>query len=107
MPYDSPEQLLPGVDREAFGINASGQVVGYYEYGDQSAHLAYLWNPDGTRTDLPPLIPGTSSEAHAINARGHVVGRSGAQPGVDEVGQAVVWHPQSDGTYSVEALDAP
>lgn len=98
---------LPGVDREAFGINASGQVVGYYEYGDQSAHLAYLWNPDGTRTDLPPLIPGTSSEAHAINARGHVVGRSGAQPGVDEVGQAVVWHPQSDGTYSVEALDAP
>src|SRR5438477_10180285 len=53
----------------AYGINASGQVVGV------SAQRAFLWTPatpnaiEGTMTDL-----GFVGEARAINARGQVAG---------------------------------
>jgi probable HAF family extracellular repeat protein len=65
----------------AYGINASGQVVGYSVTTDQSVH-AFLYS-DGVMTDLGALV-GTTSEAYGINAGGQVVGNSDAADGYRE-----------------------
>lgn len=58
----------------AYGINASGQVVGYST--DNSADgAATLWN-GSTETDLGVLPGGISSQANGINDAGQVVGYS-------------------------------
>jgi probable HAF family extracellular repeat protein len=57
-----PKDLGAGIASEAYGINASGQVVGAYERG------AFLWQ-NGMITSLGPL-----GGAFAINNSGQVVG---------------------------------
>jgi len=72
---------LGGTKSWAYGINDSGQVVGYsftpnpYVFGDYVIH-AYLTGANGVgMTDLGTL-GGTNSFAYGINASGQVVGSS-------------------------------
>jgi probable HAF family extracellular repeat protein len=73
-----------GGDRAlAFGINATGQVVGR-SLTTTEKHRAFVWTPGGTdgvpgnpqMIDLGTLANGDYSEANAINASGQVVGYS-------------------------------
>ena len=59
---------------EAYGINASGQVVGFSTANSLNG-AATLWN-GSTATDLGALPGGTSSQANGINDAGQVVGYS-------------------------------
>jgi probable HAF family extracellular repeat protein len=61
---------LGGSYSEAFGINASGQVVGDAATSTGSSH-AFLYS-GGVMFDLN--LPGTSATARAINASGQIVG---------------------------------
>jgi probable HAF family extracellular repeat protein len=68
--------LAGGSSSYAYGINASGQVVGWsYTFSDQHAFLY----TNGAMTDLGTL-GGTSSAAHGINASGQVVGEATTTP---------------------------
>jgi probable HAF family extracellular repeat protein len=61
---------LGGTYSEAFGINASGQIVGDTATASGSGH-AFLYS-GGTMFDLN--LPGTSATARAINASGQIAG---------------------------------
>jgi len=63
---------LGGISSTAFGINASGQVVGWAETIGNVEH-AFLYS-DGSMTDLGTLPGGSYSTAFGINAVGQVVG---------------------------------
>lgn len=74
-----------GYQSVAFGINGSGQVVGYAPTNDSfQTQRAFLWTPtssngtSGTMRNLDPLgFPGYGSVGMAINASGQVAGSSG------------------------------
>jgi probable HAF family extracellular repeat protein len=74
-----------GYQSVAFGINASGQIVGYAPTNDSfQTQRAFLWTPttlNGTRGTMqnldPQGFPGYGSVGMAINASGQVVGSSG------------------------------
>ncbi len=72
----------------AYGINSSGQVVGY----TGSGHQSFLWSPSapngatGTVVTLPRLPGAAIGEAHRINDRGQVAGWSGG---------AYLWQPSA------------
>jgi probable HAF family extracellular repeat protein len=71
----------------AYGINASGQVVGYSTANSVDG-AATLWN-GSTATDLGALPGATSSVANGINDAGQVVGNSvTATSGVED---ATLW----------------
>jgi uncharacterized membrane protein len=63
---------FPGATQSfAFGINASGQIVGQYDIG--AIRHGYLRNTDGTFTTID--FPGASySEATAITDAGQILG---------------------------------
>ena len=69
--------LPGGLDSEGYGINASGQVVGYSEINSGSDIRAFLYS-NGTMTDLNSLIDPacgwTLLDAYAINDSGQIVG---------------------------------
>ncbi|MHB8455881.1 MAG: hypothetical protein ACYDDO_14575 [Acidiferrobacterales bacterium] len=80
---------LGGAESAAFGINASGQIVGTsYTSGDVYLH-AFLWN-GVTMQDLGAL-DGFQSEAFSINDSGEVVGGS-TDPANVFVYHAVLWN---------------
>src|SRR5262249_25512823 len=56
----------------AFGVNSSGQVVGWTTTSEPAEH-AYLYS-GGVLTDLAPQIGGIGSNASAINDSGVIVG---------------------------------
>jgi probable HAF family extracellular repeat protein len=66
----------------AYGINSSGQVVGYAYTADDTAPHAFLYS-NGSMTDLNSLIDSGSGwalrDAEAINDLGQIVGY-GASP---------------------------
>lgn len=64
--------LSPGISSFAFGINDSGQVVGYVN--DISGERATIWN--GTTATELGTLGGTRSSALGINDAGQVVGYS-------------------------------
>jgi probable HAF family extracellular repeat protein len=66
---------LAGSDSYAYGINNSGQVIGYsYTDGGNLINRAFLYN-GGTMNDLGTL-GGSYSKAYGINNSGQVVGDS-------------------------------
>jgi probable HAF family extracellular repeat protein len=65
---------LGGSESAAFGINATGQVVGESETTDGSRH-AVSWTRAGGIVDLKTL-GGADSTATAVNERGQVIGYS-------------------------------
>jgi probable HAF family extracellular repeat protein len=72
----------------AYGINDSGQVVGYSATADGSGH-AFLWQ-DGTMTDLGTLPGDSVSNAYGINDAGQVIGVSATVSGEPHA-VAVLW----------------
>jgi MYXO-CTERM domain-containing protein len=70
---------LGGKISVGYGINASGQVVGYAETASPGTVHAYVYS-GGKMQDLGTL-GGTYSWAEAINASGQVVGLSGTASG--------------------------
>jgi probable HAF family extracellular repeat protein len=98
---------LAGGNSGGFGINASGQVVGYSAHGSNHA-FRYTGTPgvNGVMHDLGTL-GGNESEARAINASGQVVGGS-------QLGNFSNWHaflytgtPGVDGVmHDLGALDS-
>jgi probable HAF family extracellular repeat protein len=66
---------LPGGRRaKAFGINASGTVVGFSEITPQGIHHAFSWSAAGGMVDLGTLPNFRDSFARDINGGGVVVG---------------------------------
>lgn len=89
--FDGEEELdlgtLGGTYSQAYGVNASGWVVGEsYTDGDDFIR-AFVWDGE-TMLELPAL-GGNSSVAHAINAGGIAVGYSGVP--VTQYGRALLW----------------
>jgi probable HAF family extracellular repeat protein len=80
---------LGGHFSEAYGINASGAVVGYSYLADNSTYHAFLWTAAGGMQDLGAPT-GTSSVATAINDRGQIVGYSQSAP-INPVLHALLW----------------
>ena len=66
----TPLGTLGGSDSYAYGINASGSVVGH-AYTSEGGHRAFLY--DGTMHDLGTL-GGSNGEATGINDSGQIVG---------------------------------
>lgn len=77
---------LGGASSVAYGINASGSVVGRSDTRAGYPH-AFLWQ-GGTMTDLAPLSVLTST-ATAINATGQVAGYASI---TDSAEHAFTWH---------------
>jgi probable HAF family extracellular repeat protein len=69
--------LVGGTYTIAFGINDSGEVVGYGNIWNNAAH-AMVWTASGGMKDLNNLIPADSGwvliNANAINASGQITG---------------------------------
>ncbi|MBI4695234.1 MAG: hypothetical protein HY749_14545 [Gammaproteobacteria bacterium] len=65
---------LAGLETEAYGINASGQIVGSSWLSDHSGMHAIMTGPNGTNlVDIGTALPGFSIGI-GINASGQVVG---------------------------------
>ncbi|MGA3107346.1 MAG: Ig-like domain repeat protein [Terriglobales bacterium] len=69
-----------GDDSAAFGINASGQVVGQANSAPGAPDQAFLWSASTGMVDLGNL-GGPSSVANAINASGEAAGQSDLSSG--------------------------
>lgn len=72
---------LGGASSSAYGINASGLVVGYADTAGNAAYHAFLYS-GGSMQDLGTL-GGSNSLAYGINAAGQVVGYSSTSSGVN------------------------
>jgi probable HAF family extracellular repeat protein len=88
-----------GNDSAAFGINASGQVVGQANSSAGGSDQAFLWTNTAGMIDIGNL-GGPSSVANAINASGQVAGQSDLANGFTA---AFLW-TQSGGMQSLGTL---
>jgi hypothetical protein len=84
-------------DGGAWGINASGQVVG-------TGPVAWIWSAFNGTSVIPQLPNATAFQALRINDSGVVVGRTQIAP--DNHGGMFRWSPQT-GTEDLNALGAP
>jgi probable HAF family extracellular repeat protein len=93
-------------EAEAFGINASGQVVGYSNVA-QGGH-AFLWSPTtpngttGSMVDLGLLPNANSSIGFGINGRGQVAGYSVV---MSQGPRAFLWTPSVTNGSSGTMID--
>ena len=65
--------LPGGTQSEAFGVNAAGQIAGYWGNHIIGPWQAFIWE-DGVMNDLGPLIGGSSNRALDINEEGAITG---------------------------------
>src|ERR1700680_83879 len=65
---------LGGTGSYAYGINKSGEVVGYSLLADGTTYHAFLWTQAVGMQDLGTLGDGTSSIALAVGTSGRVLG---------------------------------
>ncbi|HEX8558432.1 MAG TPA: Calx-beta domain-containing protein [Pyrinomonadaceae bacterium] len=66
---------LGGLRSTAYGVNSSGQIVGYSDVSG-GGRRAFLWTPGGPMQDLNALAPTagwTFLEARGVNDRGQIV----------------------------------
>jgi probable HAF family extracellular repeat protein len=95
------EQLPSGSLSSAYGINATGQVVGYYRFqaGGKWVAKCFVWTPvkanatTGTVTTLPDF-DGGFCVASDINSSGYVVGNANTATGEMH---GFVWSPPTWG----------
>jgi probable HAF family extracellular repeat protein len=90
---------LGGDDSAAFGINASGQVVGQANSSAGALDQAFLWTQSTGMIGLGTL-GGASSAANAINASGQVAGQADLANGFTH---AFLWS-QSGGLHDLGTL---
>jgi len=86
--------LTPTDTATAFGINATGQIVGNSGQGQTTTAFVYTAGGTGGPASNPPMQPlgnlgGASNQANAINATGQIVGFS--ELGVDHSTDASIW----------------
>src|SRR5579864_334346 len=67
----------------ATGINAQGDIVGYYEDSAAITHGFLLHQGLYTTFDEPKAIPGSGTFAQGINSQGDIVGEFRDHTGVD------------------------
>ncbi len=102
---------LGGNISEAFGINNSGQVIGFAETSTADStcarpqvldYFAVIWEPDGTMQALYPYPGDQISAAVGINNNGQVVGGSGPCASLSPAigAHAVLW--QSGSTSAID-----
>jgi probable HAF family extracellular repeat protein len=97
----------------AFGINGSGQVVGY-SVTTSGAQAAFLWTPatpngtSGTMAALPTLSGATAVSAYGINDSGQVVGTTGSAAFLYSGGKVIDLGSLagSSGTIVADAINA-
>jgi len=80
---------LGGWNSYAYGINASGQVVGYAQTAGNAAERAFVYSSGGGMVSLPTL-GGNYSYAYGINDSGQVVGKATTLS--NATGSAVIWN---------------
>ena len=68
---------LGGDTSYAFGINDSGEVVGYSYLADNVTRHAFIWTVTGGMVDLGTLPGGAWSQGEKINASGEISGEGG------------------------------
>ena len=103
--FDGAELLdlgtLGGTYSQAYGVNASGHVVGESYTDDDDFIRAFVW--DGETMDELPSLGGNASAAHAINAGGIVIGYSSVP--VTQYGRALPAPPEDPaGLVDVEGV---
>jgi probable HAF family extracellular repeat protein len=83
----------PGTHPEgvAYGINNSGQAVGYARADQYDSALAFVWSATGGFHTIGTL-GGNESRARATNSAGQVVGESNTAQGGNH---AFLWNPQT------------
>ncbi len=90
---------LGSSEGRAYGINNTGQVVGYSKTSSGDRH-AFLWENSGM-TNLGTLSGDRQSQAFGINDAGQIVGRSGV---TSSRGRAFLWQ---DGKMIDLGIPAP
>jgi probable HAF family extracellular repeat protein len=101
-----PENLgsLGGSSAFAYGLNNSGEVVGYSVLDDGFTHHAFSWTSKGGMQDLGALGgTGSDSYAQAINEAGEIVGFSFLNLGVAD---AFLW-TKSGGMQDLGGFGGP
>jgi probable HAF family extracellular repeat protein len=67
---------LGGDTSYAFGVNDSGEVVGYSYLADNVTRHAFTWTASGGMVDLGTLPGGSWSQGEKINASGEIAGEA-------------------------------
>jgi probable HAF family extracellular repeat protein len=94
------------VKSTANAINASGQVVGYYNMPPDTPFTAFMTGPNGSGIiDLSSVVGGTQSIAHSINDDGQAVGYFTSV--VDDRRHAFVTGPNGVGKTDLHDLMDP
>ncbi|MCE9634974.1 MAG: choice-of-anchor D domain-containing protein [Planctomycetes bacterium] len=82
-------------------VNAQGRVAGAFSPSSGPVE-ARVWEPDGTRTDLPGPANGDDARALAVNSDGDVVGQTAELLILERGAAAALW--TDDGLHDLNTL---